>query len=50
MNISCVSSYDLWQENMERISCVWLEEETQKWFSVCDAVVREKNMPLKAGL
>ena len=31
--MSCVSSHDLWQENMERTLCMWLEEETQKWLS-----------------
>jgi hypothetical protein len=50
MKISCICSHDLWKENMDTTLCVWLEEETWKWFLICDAVVRKKTLPLKAGL
>jgi hypothetical protein len=50
VKMSCVGSHDLWQENMERTLCMWLEEETQKWLSLCDAVVREKTVQLRVCL
>jgi len=36
-------------EKMEKALCVWLEHETQKWFSVIAAAVRE-NTIIEAGL
>lgn len=32
--MSFVSSHDLWQENMERTLCMWLEEDTVMAFAL----------------
>jgi len=34
---------------MGSVLYVWLEDTTQKWLSVSDVMVREKDMPVKAG-
>jgi hypothetical protein len=50
VKIYCVSLYDPFLKKMDGALYVWLEDETQKWFSVIDDVKREKAMPVKAVL
>jgi len=43
-NIYCINCHNPFLEKMERILCVQLKDEAQKWLSVSGAVVREKAM------
>jgi hypothetical protein len=47
--ISNVSCCDPFLKKQEKASCVWLEDQTEKWLSVSGAVMREKAMAIKAG-
>jgi hypothetical protein len=46
----CINCGDLFLKKMERDLCVHLGDATQKWLSVCGAVMNEKTVPVKAGL
>jgi hypothetical protein len=35
---------------MRRALCVWLENQQHKWLTISGTVVREKAMPVKAGM
>jgi len=43
-NIYCINCHNPFHDKMERILCVQLKDEAQKWLSVNGAVVREKAM------
>jgi hypothetical protein len=37
-------------EKMEKVLCVWLEHETQKWLSLIGAAVKVKTIRVESGL